>query len=110
MKAKVRLSKNELIELIATTEAEGNDTTKLRELLAEVEQGKRLEKPVNQVTDEEHVAAVRSKSYKEYGIDLECMVCADEYGITELESAFFHRDGSGVEERLANHLGVVGLE
>ncbi len=79
MSAKVRLSKNELIDLIESTEAMGNDATDLRWLLAEVEQGKRLEKPVNQVTDEEHVEALRKQSTIEHGINLECMVCHEKF-------------------------------
>ena len=77
--SKVRLSKNELMELIESTEAAGTDATDLRGLLAEVEQGKRLEKPVNQVTDEEHVEALRKQSTIEHGTDLECMICHEKF-------------------------------
>jgi len=75
----VRFSKNELIELIESTEAAGNDATELRGLLAEVEQGKRLEKPLNQATDEEYVEELRQKSTIEHGEALECMVCHDKF-------------------------------
>jgi len=79
MSATVRLSKKELIELIESTEAAGTDATDLKNLLAEVEQGKRLEKPVNQATDEEHVEALRKQSTIEHGTDLECMICHDKF-------------------------------
>jgi len=79
MSATIRLSKKELSELIELTEAAGNDATELRGLLAEVEQGKRLEKPVNQVTDEEHVEALRKQSTIEHGTDLECMICHEKF-------------------------------
>ena len=79
MPAIARLSKKELIELIETTEAAGNDTTELRSLLAKVEQEERLKKPAKQGNDEDYIAELRSQSSVEHGTDLECMVCHDKF-------------------------------
>ena len=79
MPAKVTLSVKELDELIETVEVEGGDATELKKLRAEVEQEERLKKPAKQVNDEDYIAELRSKSYIEHGIDLECMVCHDKF-------------------------------
>ena len=79
MPAIVRFSKKELLELIETTEAAGNDTTELRSLLAKFEQEERLKNPAKQINDEDYIAELRSKSYIEHGTDLECMVCHDKF-------------------------------
>ena len=81
MPAIVRLSKKELIDLIESTEAAGCDTACLRGLLAEVEEEKRLRLParpavpLEEITTEEHIEAIRQQSYIEHGKDLECVVC-----------------------------------
>ena len=79
MSAKFRLNRKELTELIEVTEAAGNDATELKNLLAEVEQEKRLGKPARQVNDEDYIAELRSQSYIERGTDLECMVCHNKF-------------------------------
>jgi len=79
MPAIARFSKKELIELIETTEAAGNDTTELRSLLTKVEQEERLKKPAKQGNDENYIAELRSQSSVEHGTDLECMVCHDKF-------------------------------
>ena len=82
MPGKISFSKNDLIELIESTEVAGTDATDLKNLLAEVEQGKqekRSEKSVNQVTNEDYIAELRSKSPVEHGTDLECMICHEKF-------------------------------
>ena len=74
MPAKVRLSKNELVELIEAQEAAGTDATELRSLLAEVEQDEHFvigSRP----NDDDYVAEKRGQSQVEHGTDLECMIC-----------------------------------
>ena len=79
MPGRVRLSKNELIELIEVTEDAGTDATELRSLLAEDEQEERLKNTEKQTNDEDYIAELHSKSYIEHGTDLECMVCHDKF-------------------------------
>jgi len=79
MPAIARFSKKELIELIETTEAAGNDTTELRSLLAEVEQDEEHIVIGSRPNDDDYVAELRGKSYIEHGTDLECMVCHDKF-------------------------------
>jgi len=79
MLATVRLSKKELKELIEKIDKQGGHAMELKNLLAEVEQEERLEKPAKQVNDEDYIAELRSKSYVEHGTDLECMVCHDKF-------------------------------
>lgn len=62
MSTSLRLNRNELIKLIEVTEAAGNDAAELRKLLAEVQQEKRLGKPANQISDEEHIQQILSQS------------------------------------------------
>ena len=79
MLATVRLSKKELKELIEKIDKQGGHAMELKNLLAEVEQEERLEKPAKQVNDEDYIAELRSKSYVEHGTDLECMICHDKF-------------------------------
>ena len=85
MPAIVRLSKKELIDLIESTEAAGCDTACLRGLLAEVEeeeqhrQPARRRVPLEEITTEEHIEAIRQQSYIEHGDGLKCMVCHDKF-------------------------------
>lgn len=82
----VRLSTEELNELIEVTEAAEGDATELKRLLAEVTEDERPRKPESrrewplaaregEMTIEEHIEALRQQSFIEYGNDLECMVC-----------------------------------
>jgi len=92
----VRLTKNDLRDLIESTEAAGCDAACLRGLLAEVEgeeeqrrqpatrrevpPGERRGIPPEEITpDEEYVAELRSQSPVEHGTDLECMVCHERF-------------------------------
>jgi len=89
MPAQVRLSKKELIDLIEVTEAASCDATCLRGLLAEVEEGEKLEKAARlevppkvrpgEMTIEEYLEERRAQSQVEHGTDLECMICHDRF-------------------------------
>jgi len=89
MSAEVRLSKNELIDLIESTEAASCDAACLRGLLAEVEEEERIEKSARlgippearpeEMTIEEYLAEKRGQSHVEHGTDLECRICHDKF-------------------------------
>ena len=78
MPAKVRLSKNELIELIEVTEDAGTDATELRSLLAEVEQDEHFVIG-SRASDDDYVAELRGQSQVEHGTDLECLICHQKF-------------------------------
>jgi len=67
--------------LIESTEAAGCDVVCLRGLLAEVEEEEQLRLParrrvpLEEITTEEHIEALRQQSPIEHGKDLECAVC-----------------------------------
>ena len=74
----LRLSKNELLELIEAQEAAGTDATELRSLLAEVEQDEHFVIGPR-ANDDDYVAEKRGQSQVEHGTDLECMICHQKF-------------------------------
>ena len=75
----LRFNKKELLKLIEAQEAAGTDATKLRRLLAEVEQDEEHIVIGSRPNDDDYVAELRGQSQVEYGTDLECMICHQKF-------------------------------
>ena len=76
-RAAVTLSLPEVDKMIRDIEARGGDASELKKLRAQVADAKWLKKAeaAKPLSEEEHIAELRSKSPVEHGTDLECMVC-----------------------------------
>ena len=74
-RAVVKLSLQEVDAMIADIEARGGDAEELKKLRAGVADSKWLAKQAKPLSEEEHIAELRSKSTIERGTDLECLVC-----------------------------------
>ena len=78
-RAAVKLSLEEVDKMIAEIEARGGDAEELKKTRAEVADSKWLGKHVKPLSEEEHIAELRSQSPVEHGTDLECTVCHQKF-------------------------------
>ncbi len=78
-RAAVTLSLQEVDAMIKAIEAGGGDAEELKKVRAQIADSKWLAKHALPLSEEEHIADLRSKSPVEHGADLECMVCHEKF-------------------------------
>lgn len=77
----LKLTIKEATELADEIERGGGNADSLRAAITDVNNPRnaRTAIPVTNITDEEYLEEMRSKSSIEHGTDLECMICHDKF-------------------------------
>jgi len=85
MPGTLKLSVKQAESLAEEMEANGNDTSKIRDAIAEIPSGAKAEKqpslPKERVPDDVYVQALREQASTQEGKGLICMICKEETNI-----------------------------